>query len=68
MNLLNYATVETIRKGFNKLAFWFLIAFLLGASSGLFISYEINSWLTHKAIQLEGMIVNGKVYDIKIRL
>ena len=58
---------EVVRKGFNKLAFWFLIIFLLGASSGLLLSYKINSWLTERAVQMGGMIVDGKVYDLRNR-
>ena len=60
--------IAIVRRGFNRLAFWFLIVFLLGASSGMFASYKINSWLIQRAVQMGGMIVEGKVYDVRIRL
>ncbi len=48
-----------------KLAFWLVITFILGALVGASISNKIFHWRVKEAIKLERMLYDTKVYDIK---
>ena len=48
-----------------KVAFWLILAFMLGSVFGATVSNRIFHWRVKEAIILERMLYDTKVYDIK---
>jgi hypothetical protein len=59
-------TLEAVHK-FNKLAFSLLLVYLLGILTGSFISWQIYKWEANRMVKLGGVIINERVYDVKVR-
>jgi hypothetical protein len=51
----------------NKLAFSLLLVYLLGILTGSFISWQIYKWEANRMVKLGGVIINERVYDVKVR-
>jgi len=55
------------KSAFHRIGFWVLIFFLLGVSTGGYITYKFNEWQMEQSVDLKGLIFQGDVYNLSIR-
>ena len=52
---------------FHKIGFWFLVVFLLGFLAGGTFSKQVVDYKLKDSVKLGGVVIDQKVYDIKMR-
>lgn len=52
---------------FQKAGFWVLFLILIGVAIGANITTKIYNYRSQEAVKLQGMIIDNKVYDLRLR-
>lgn len=60
--------MENLKRTIHTFGFWFLVFFLLGMITGGYVSYMFQKAQLDNAVKVGGIVMGGKVYEVKERL
>ena len=58
---------EKVKEKLQIFGFWILIIFMLGVLSGSYLSFTIQKYQLSATVKLGGMIVDDKIYEVRIK-